>query len=281
MIILALGTVVSAQVSNVRQKVQDGHIIITYDLSGAAEKTYEIFVIAARPGGDSIRAHAITGDVHEVSPGMGLSIRWDPQLEGVSLTGWKISLSAKAEMSIDWVLVQGGPAGDFRISKTEVTFAQYDEFCSATGYTKPDDNNFGRGERPVININVSDAKAFCKWLSKKTGKGIRLPEENEWEFAAKGGKKSNGYIFSGSNKLDDVGWYAGNSDLKTQGVGTKKPNELGIYDMSGNVWEWCGNSGVIRGGCWHDKEIYCKVSARFDNNPDVRSPYIGFRILQK
>ena len=158
---------------------------------------------------------------------------------------------------------------------------QYDEFCNATGYTKPGDNNWGRGKRPVINVNVLDAKSFCAWLSKETGKSIRLPEENEWEFAAKGGKKSNGYIYSGSNKLDDVGWYAGNSELKTHEVGTKKPNELGIYDMSGNVWEWCGDSGAICGGCWHDNDRYCRISGRFDNNPDVRSSYIGFRILQK
>ncbi|MGA9405611.1 MAG: SUMF1/EgtB/PvdO family nonheme iron enzyme [Bacteroidota bacterium] len=182
---------------------------------------------------------------------------------------------------VDWVFVQGGPTGDFRISKTEITFAQYDEFCNATGYTKPGDNNWGRGKRPVINVNVADAKAFCAWLSKETGKGIRLPEENEWEFAAKGGKKSNGYIYSGSNKLDDVGWYAGNSEFKTHEVDTKKSNELGIYDMSGNVWEWCGDSGAIRGGCWHDNDRYCRISGRFDNNPDVRSSYIGFRILQK
>ena len=99
-----------------------------------------------------------------------------------------------------------------------MTFAQFDEFCSAAGYAKPDDNAWGRGNRPVINVNVVDAKAFCQWLSKETGKSIRLPEESEWEFAAKGGKKSNGYIFSGSNKLDTVGWYSGNSDFKTHEV---------------------------------------------------------------
>ncbi len=281
MFVLTLTTVTSAQISNVRQKVEDGHVIITYDLSGEEEGTYNIFVTATSADGDTMMPHAIAGDVHEVSPGKNLSIRWEPQLEGVSLTGWKVSLSAKAGIGIDWVFVQGGPRGDFRISKTEVTFAQFDEFCSATGYTKPDDNDWGRGKRPVINVNVVDANAFCKWISKETGKTIQLPEENEWEFAAKGGKKSNGYFYSGSNKLDDVGWYAGNSEVKTHEVGTKKPNELGIYDMSGNVWEWCGNSGAIRGGCWHDNDRYCRISDRFDNNPDVRSPYIGFRILQK
>ncbi len=278
---LTLTTVASSQISNVRQEVEDGHVIITYDLSGKAGKTYNIFASATSAAGDTIMPHAIAGDIHEVSPGKNLSIRWEPQVEGVSLNGLKVSLSAKAGIGIDWVFVQSGPTGDFRISKAEVTFAQFDEFCSATGYAKPDDNAWGRGNRPVINVNVLDAKAFCQWLSKETGKSIRLPEESEWEFAAKGGKKSNGYIFSGSNNLDTVGWYSSNSDFKTHEVSTKKPNQLGICDMSGNVWEWCGNSGAIRGGCWHDNDKYCRISGRFDNNRDVRSPYIGFRVLQK
>lgn len=279
--VLTLTTVASAQISNVRQKVEDGHVIVTYDLSGEAGRTYNIFAIATSAAGDTMMPRAIAGDIHEVSPGKNLSIQWEPQAEGVSLAGLKISLTAKAGIGIDWIFVQSGPTGDFRISKAEVTFAQFDEFCSAAGYAKPDDNAWGRGNRPVINVNVVDAKAFCQWLSKETGKSIRLPEESEWEFAAKGGKKSNGYIFSGSNKLDTVGWYSGNSDFKTHEVCTKKPNELGICDMSGNVWEWCGNSGAIRGGCWHDNDKYCRISGRFDNNLDVRSPYIGFRVLQK
>jgi formylglycine-generating enzyme required for sulfatase activity len=191
------------------------------------------------------------------------------------------SLSVQSIDSLRWVLVLGGAAGDFSISETEITFAQYDEFCEASGYRKPDDNGWGRGRLPVINVNLFDAQAFCRWLSAKTGEKIRLPDESEWEFAAKGGKKSGGYLYSGSNKPDGVAWHAGNSDLKTHEVGTKQPNELGIYDMSGNVWEWCGNSGAIRGGCWHDKDKYCRISNRFDNDPTVRSSYTGFRIVKK
>ena len=83
---------------------------------------------------------------------------------------------------LNWILVSGGPRGDFNISKTEVTFEQYDKFCEETGYSKPDDEEWGRGTRPVINVNVEDANKFCEWLSKKTGRVIRLPEEDEWEF---------------------------------------------------------------------------------------------------
>ena len=91
---------------------------------------------------------------------------------------------------LNWILVSGGPRGDFNISETEVTFAQFDKFCEETGYDKPNDQGWGRGTRPLINVNVEDANKFCNWLSKKTGTVIRLPEEDEWEFAARGGKNA-------------------------------------------------------------------------------------------
>ena len=184
------------------------------------------------------------------------------------------------KLGITWVLVQGGPTGDFEIASTEVTFDQFDAFCDETGYKKPEDN-FGRGKQPVINVNVADAQAFCQWLGEKNGTTIRLPEENEWEFAAKGGKKSNGYEYSGSNSVEDVAWYSSNSGSKAHEVATKKANELGIYDMSGNAWEWCGTSGAIRGGSWYSYDNRCKVSYRGDSDPDARYYNRGFRILQK
>ena len=181
---------------------------------------------------------------------------------------------------LNWILVSGGPRGDFNISETEVTFAQYDKFCEETGYDKPNDEGWGRGTRPVINVNVEDANKFCNWLSKKTETVIRLPEDDEWEFAARGGNKSNGYKYSGSNNIDDVAWYDSNSGEKTNEVGTKKPNELGIYDMSGNVWEWAGTKGYIRGGSWPNHSDFCSVSDRNDINPERRPYNIGFRVLQ-
>jgi formylglycine-generating enzyme required for sulfatase activity len=176
--------------------------------------------------------------------------------------------------------VQGGPTGDFNISATEVTFDQFDDFCDAAGYDKPK-ADFGRGKQPVINVNIDDAIAFCNWLSKETETLIRLPEENEWEFAAKGGNKSNGYTYSGNNFVGDVAWYGDNSESKAHKVATKKPNELGIYDMSGNVWEWCGTSGAGRGGSWNFKGRECRASSRYDFDPDLRLNYNGFRIIQK
>ena len=161
---------------------------------------------------------------------------------------------------------------------------------------------------PVEKVSWNDAQEFIKLLNGKTGKRYRLPTEAEWEYAAKGGNKSRGFIFSGSNKLDDVGWYRKNSNNKTHEVGQKLPNELGVYDMSGNVWEWCSdwydkkyynksekinphgplelgffsdNHRVLRGGSWYDNDNNCRSSIRYNNYPGVRYNYFGFRLAQE
>ena len=132
-----------------------------------------------------------------------------------------------------------------------------------------------------------------------TGKRFRLPSEAEWEYAARGGKKSRGYQYSGSNTLGDVAWYEGNSGSKTHAVGTKQPNELGAFDMTGNVWEWCqdwhgryssspqtnptgavsGSCRVYRGGSLCYPAGYCRCSCRFDGTPDFRNGDLGLRLV--
>ena len=214
---------------------------------------------------------------------------------------------------------------DFYIGKYETTFDEYDAFCSATGRSKPDDKGWGRGQRPVINVSWWDAIAYCNWLSEKEklpkaydnngnlldkdGKvttdpskvvGYRLPTEAEWEYAARGGNKSKGYKYSGSDNVGDVAWYSENSGKKTQEVGKKAPNELGIYDMSGNVWEWCsdwygsysssaqtnpynstaGSYRVIRGGSWYSNVTYVRVANRDDYSPTSAKYSLGFRIAR-
>ncbi len=152
---------------------------------------------------------------------------------------------------------------------------------------------------PVIYVSWNDAKKYCEWLSKKTGKIVRLPTEAEWEYAAKGGRKSKNYKYAGSNELDEVAWYRANSKGQTQPVGQKKPNELGIYDMSGNVWEWCsdwygaysasaqtnpkgadlGSYRVYRGGSWGNDPENCRVANRSGNTPANRRNILGFRLV--
>jgi hypothetical protein len=183
-------------------------------------------------------------------------------------------------LSIDWIRVDGGPRGDFYLSATEVTFDQYDLFCKDQACFSPP-ADFGRGQQPVIYVSVSDAVAFCEWLSKKTGEVIRLPEEDEWEFAAKGGRNDRSYEYSGSKNISDVAWFDENSQGQAHLVGTLKPNEIGAYDMCGNVWEWCGTKGAVRGGAWDSSHGNCRWSARDVFSDWSRLSNLGFRVMRQ
>lgn len=199
----------------------------------------------------------------------------------------------KDEESTDMVIVN-----DFYIGQFEVTFEQYDLFCESTGRDKPGSSGWDRMRHPVININWDDASAYCKWLSDNSEKKYRLPTEIEWEYASKGGTYSKGYEFSGSDEIGDVCWYWLNNGKQTKEVGTKHPNELGIFDMSGNVWEWCsdwyseiinqsdnpetsmlGEFRVTRGGSWYSFNDYCRVDSRDKAEPDHSDDDLGFRVV--
>ena len=137
---------------------------------------------------------------------------------------------------------------------------------------------------PMYYVNWDEAQEFIRYLNAATGKHYRLATEAEWEYAARGGAKSQGYKYSGSNSVNDVAWYRVNSGDATHSVGNKIPNELGIYDMSGNIWEWSSDSfrnnlRVSRGGSYYDLEEICQVTAWFPNVPELRLNNLGFRVV--
>jgi len=181
----------------------------------------------------------------------------------------------------------------FYIGKYEVTQKQW---CDVMG-TNP--SKFQGDNRPVESVSWDDAQDFIRKLNEKEGTTkYRLPTEAEWEFAARGSTQSNGYKFAGSSNVADVAVYGEN---ETKPVGTKRPNELGIYDMSGNVWEWCsdywkdgyggfaerdpkgptsGSYRVVRGGSFIYDDLNCRVANRSLTNPNARSIYYGFRCVR-
>ena len=179
---------------------------------------------------------------------------------------------------------------DYYIGETEVT----QELWKAVMGSDP--SYFEGDDLPVEEVSWDDCQEFIRKLNSKTGKTFRLPTEAEWEYAARGGNKSNGYKYSGSNSIDNVAWYDGS---ETHTVGSKSPNELGIYDMSGNVYEWCsdwygsyssgsqtnptgpssGSYRVLRGGGWDYFARLCRVSNRDCNYPGSRYCNYGFRLI--
>jgi len=178
----------------------------------------------------------------------------------------------------------------FRIGKYEVTFEEYDRYVELTGGRSPTDEMLGRQRRPVINVLWEDAVGYAEWLSQATGKRYRLPTEAEWEYAAgSGGKDTEWAGTSDENQLKDYAVYMVNSK-QVEPIGSKKPNGLGLYDMSGNVWELVQdcysrigeecNFRVLRGGCRGNKPESLRISHRFLGHTGTRNALTGFRLAQ-
>ncbi|MEZ4824805.1 MAG: SUMF1/EgtB/PvdO family nonheme iron enzyme [Bacteroidia bacterium] len=207
----------------------------------------------------------------------------------------------------------------FQMAKYETTVWQFALYCKANNfdikdYLEPTWND--PGNNPVVNVRWYDAVDYANWVSRQMGVaeaiakdtadnysvnlrgGYRLPTEAEWEYAAKGGIHHSPFVYSGSNDIDSVGWYGKNSNGRTHPVGGKNPNALGLYDMSGNVWEWCwdwaavypvslekdyqgpvsGSYRVLRGGSWFSTSQYCRVARRDYDSPEYRGYNLGFRL---
>ena len=182
---------------------------------------------------------------------------------------------------------------DDYVGKFEVTQELYEAVMGVNP------SNWKAFDRPVENVSWNDAMEFCAELSRMTGRRFTLPTEAEWEYAARGGRKSTSAKDSGSSSVTNVAWYDGNSGSQTHPVGKLRPNELGIYDMRGNVWEWCldwygsyssasqtdpmgpgsGSSRVLRGGSWGYYARFCRVSYRYYGTPGDRYIYNGFRVV--
>lgn len=183
----------------------------------------------------------------------------------------------------------------FQIGKYEVTQAQWRAVMEDNpSYFK----NCG-GDCPIEKVSWDEVQDFLKKLNQMTGQEFRLPTEAEWEFAARGGNLSKNYKYSGSNDLEEVAWYWENSNQRPHEVGTKKGNGLGLYDMTGNVWEWCddyydagfyetspesnpknttsSSFRVLRGGSWFNIPYYCRAAGRVRGYPNDRNDLIGFR----
>jgi formylglycine-generating enzyme required for sulfatase activity len=210
----------------------------------------------------------------------------------------------------------------FEMAKFEVTVADWKAYTSANKISMPARPSWGwNDDYPMTNISWTDAIKYCNWLSKVnnlkpayskkdekyicdfSADGYRLPSEAEWEYAAKGGNKSQNFAYSGSNDLEMIAWYANNSRKSPQEIGTKLANELGIHDMSGNVWEWCwnyyspiyhlverrdnpvgpdrGDKRSVRGGSWDSSKLdYLKPTNQLSWNPTATNEFFGLRIVR-
>ena len=318
----------SQEIENINFFLEGKNIVITYDFINCSNSDlYDISVVFVEQNQSRVTPISLSGDLKKVSCGS-KRIVWNLLNDKEELSGkyqvWlDFKVASKSPVDIEWIQIpagtftMGSPLSEvnhesdetqhqvtlsaFKMSKNEITFAQYDVFCEKTGREKPSDNGWDRGTRPVINVSWDDATAFANWM------GCRLPSEAEWEYACRAGKTTP---FNTDNNLTtNQANYNGNypynnnpngNDLqKTMPVGSYSPNSWGLNDMHGNVWEWCsdwygsypsssqtnptgassGSIRVNRGGSWYYGAQYCRSANRLSYAPSYRSGNLGFRLV--
>ena len=234
---------------------------------------------------------------------------WDINMKMIWVEGGDFLMGCTSEQSDcdnDETNVRRTKVDGFYIGMLEVTQSQWEAVMGTSVYQQRNKANTSwpmRGvgpDYPMYYVSWEEAMEFCRLLSNKTGKTYTLPTEAQWEYAARGGNKADGTKYAGSNMVDVVAWYSGNSNSSTHPCGTKRANALGIYDMSGNVWEWCsdwysssytsydtnnptgpssGASRVYRGGSWSSDARRCRVANRGGDTPGSRYYFLGFRVV--
>lgn len=283
---------------DVGKNVSAGHKQIVWNVLNEVEKlvcSNLVFKVTAG-GGEIFTVNKVTAGWGEIFTVNGVSF------EMVKVEGGTFTMGATSEQGSD-ANYNEKPThlvtlSDYYIGKYEVT----QELWQAVMGNNP--SSFKGNTKPVENVSWDNCQSFISKLnsllsSQLGGKRFALPTEAQWEYAARGGKKSLGYKYSGSNTIDNVAWYYDNSGFTTHTVGTKSPNELGLYDMSGNVYEWCqdrydryssssqtnpvgpssGSNRVQRGGSWFIDASYCRVSDRSYSAPSIRDGSLGFRVV--
>ena len=216
--------------------------------------------------------------------------------EMVTLTGGSFNMGSE-NGDLDEKHIHNVTVSSFKMAKYACTQAQWRAIMKTNPSHHKDDNC------PVEKVSWNDAQEYIQKLNTLTGKKYRLPTEAEWEYAARGGSSNSNNIYAGGNDIETVAWYDGNSGYQTHLVGQKQPNEVGLYDMSGNVWEWCndwyaanyyfpsqgldinpqgpeiGEIRVIRGGCWSLPPKSCRIANRHYVRPTDNNFNIGFRLV--
>ena len=329
-ILLLPWTAYADSVENVRFTVtEDDKFVITYDLNGSGDCAVTLSV--SQDGGQEfgIKPRSVSGDVGDRVPaGKGKRVVWDvfkdlQRLQGdiaflVTADQKGFSPGAKSSGAIAGMVFVQIPGGSFnmgsndgesdekpvhrvtiqpfKMQTTEVTQAQW----KAVMGNNP--SNWKGDNLPVETVSWDYCQSFITKLnSLDPGKGYRLPTEAEWEYACRAGTTTKYSTGDREADLARAGWYRGNSDSKTHPVGEKAPNGWGLYDMHGNVWEWCqdwyhdsysgaptdgsswdrpsGTYRALRGGSWYFIDIVCRSADRNWNNPDFRGNYYGFRLV--